>query len=122
MNYIIDPMWFYWINVMDAINTISIVGIVVSVIFLVIGSIIIIYFENYEYGEDDHDKKLGAKFLKIAIPFLITFVLVVIFLPTKSTLIEMQIARYATVENAEWTAETVKSAVDYIIEAMKQLK
>lgn len=120
MNYIIDPMWFYWINVMDAINTISIVGIVVSVIFLLIGSVI--YFENYEYDDDDRDKKLGAKFLKITIPFLIVFVLLMIFLPTKSTLIEMQIARYATVENAEWTVETVKSAVDYIIEAMKQLK
>ena len=120
MNYIIDPMWFYWINVMDAINIISIVGICVSVVFLIIGSII--YFENYGYDEDDRDKKLGANFLKIAIPFLIVFVLVVIFLPTKSTLIEMQIARYATVENAEWTVETVKSAVDYIIEAMKQMK
>ncbi len=120
MNYIIDPMWFYWINVMDSIWVISIVGIVVSVVFLIIGSII--YFENYSYDENDQDKKLGTKFLKIAIPFLIAFVLIVIFLPTKSTLIEMQIARYATVENAEWTVETVKNAVDYIIEAMKQLK
>ena len=120
MNYIIDPMWFYWINVMEPINTIAIIGICVSVVFLIIGSIF--YFENYGYDEDDQDKKLGAKFLKIAIPFLIVFILIVIFLPTKSTLIEMQIARYATVENAEWTVETVKSAVDYIIEAMKQLK
>lgn len=120
MNYIINPMWFYWINVMETINCILIGGIVVSVAFLIIGSII--YFENYGYGDDDQDKKLGAKFLKITIPFLIVFVLIITFLPTKSTLIEMQIARYATVENAEWTVETVKSAVDYIIEAMKQLK
>lgn len=67
MNYIIDPMWFYWINVMDSIWVISIVGIVVSVVFLIIGSII--YFGNYDYDEDDQDKKMGAKILKIAILF-----------------------------------------------------
>lgn len=55
-------------------------------------------------------------------PILIAFAILLIFVPTKSTFIEMQIARYATVENAEWTVETVKSAVDYIIEAIKQLK
>ena len=37
-------------------------------------------------------------------------------------MIEMQIARYATYENAEWTVDAIKNAVDYVVQAVKSLK
>ena len=45
-----------------------------------------------------------------------------IFVPSKSTMIEMMIAKYATYENADWTVESLKSVVDYIVEAFKAVK
>lgn len=62
MNYIINPMWFYLAYIIDAINTISIVGIIVSLVILIIG--IIIYAANFEYGDDDKDKKMGITMMK----------------------------------------------------------
>jgi len=70
VNYIINPMWFYWLSV-------------VSCVRVFVG---------------------------------------VIFIPSRNTMLEMQIARYATYENAEWTVETIKSAVDYIVQAIGSLK
>ena len=44
------------------------------------------------------------------------------FIPSRETLIEMQIARFTTVENAEWALDAVKSATDYIVSAIKELQ
>ena len=41
--------------------------------------------------------------------------------PSEKRLIEMQIARFATVENAEWALDAIKSATDYIVSAIKEL-
>jgi hypothetical protein len=43
-------------------------------------------------------------------------------LPSDDTLIEMMIAKQATYDNAQWTLETLKSAVDYIVNAIKSVK
>lgn len=44
-----------------------------------------------------------------------------VFIPPRETLIEMQIARFATVENTEWALDAIKSATDYIVSAIKEL-
>ncbi len=46
----------------------------------------------------------------------------VVFIPDKQTMIEMLVAKTATVENAEWTVDAVKQAVDYIVSAIQTLK
>ena len=51
------------------------------------------------------------------VPFIIH-----VFIPSRETLIEMQIARFTTVENAEWALDAVKSATDYIVSAIKELQ
>ena len=52
----------------------------------------------------------------------IVFGLIVIFAPSKQTMIEMLVAKYATVDNAEWTADALKSLVDYIVQAAQAIK
>ena len=47
---------------------------------------------------------------------------IAIFLPSKETLISMMIAKYATKENLGMTVEGIKSAVDYIMDAIKEIK
>jgi len=48
--------------------------------------------------------------------------IIYVFIPPRETLIEMQIARFTTVENAEWALDAVKSATDYIVSAIKELQ
>ena len=110
--YIINPAWFYWVNVADGINTIMIVGMILSLSALLVCGIIM-------FIEDDDD---FLKPVRLGLGFLIFFILGAVFIPSKETLIEMQIAKYATWENAEWTVDAVKDAVDYIVNAIGSLK
>lgn len=120
MDYIINPMWFYWINVVSTIKVI--------LLFLEIGTIIALSFGVVEYFLTNKDSSFTGEFeasvklIRISLPIAIVTAILLIFVPGKQTMIEMQIAGYATTENAEWTVETIKTAVDYIVESMQKLK
>jgi Na+-driven multidrug efflux pump len=112
-------MWFYWVNVVDTLVVILIVLFILAVIACVISGIFV--FTTLEYGTDDEDHKAAKRLFKRCFIAAVVVAIAVILIPTKNTLIEMQIARYATYENAEITIDTIKSAVDYIVDAMKSV-
>lgn len=116
--YIINPSWFYWVNVIYG------VGIVVAILATIATFACVIGLPLYhlETVYDDEDEKKFRKIAKKLIIICLVLWIVCIFIPSKETLIEMQVAKYATYENAEWTVETIKQAVDYIINALKELK
>ena len=135
MNYIVNPNWFYWLQLLSNIR-----GIVIAISVLIsIGLIIAIvaaianYVMGYEYrNQIDEDGEpydsnwcnylLVKKFVKILFPITIVFLIISMFIPSKETLISMMIAKYATKENLGMTVEGIKSAVDYIVNAMKEIK
>ena len=119
MNYIIDPMWFYWINVMKGLEVIFVLLIASSAVAVFVFGVW--FFSNLEWPKD-REFLMAKKGLMISIPILIVSFLAFIFVPSKETLIEMQVAKLATQDNAQWTVDAVKSAVDYIVEAIKGLK
>ena len=111
MTYIINPMWFYWMHVFE--NARVFLGLVIVGCIGCAAIYAALWVENCI-----SDKKLK----NIETTFLIIFVLCVllyIFLPSKEAIIEMIVAKYATVENGEMTVEAIKNLVDYIIEAVK---
>ena len=113
MNYIINPSWFYWTNVLNALNIICFVFAIISGIILVIvviGSMVDLCFDDTK------------KFVIITSIIFAVSVLGAIFIPTKETLIEIMIAKYATKENLSITVDGIKSAVDYIVNAIKEIK
>lgn len=135
MNYIINPSWFYWLQVLSGINTF----IVVMLAFITVGAVVAIVYAvgNYFSGVAYKDQKyedgtpsdsdwrnylLAKKVLKIIIPVMIVFIIAAIAIPSKETMISMMIAKYATKENLSMTVEGIKSAVDYIVNAMKEIK
>lgn len=120
MNYIINPAVFYWMSVFDGLK-------LVTAIFFVIGcasivSTFIIWAVNADFDYDDPDAKRWFKFFKISIAITAATSIVLIAIPSKNTMIQMLVAKYATYDNANWTMESLKSAVDYIVEAIKSLK
>jgi hypothetical protein len=71
------------------------------------------------------DKDDYAKIRKWAIPITsvgIILILAGVFIPSKETLITMKVAELATKENITLTAQQLKEIVDYIINALKELK
>lgn len=94
---IIDPMWFYWIQVVDAIKTllmiISVIGIGITV-----GMAIIKVIDEWEEG--------SIKCICAAVFFFILLA-VALLIPEKQTLIQMKIAEYATYENVDSVIEKI---------------
>lgn len=126
-NYIINPSWFYWIDVVDGLCfaasfVVVLLGIMVAVISIIYG-INCRMIKEYPNLSDD-EKRINSQ-LKRIMPILwivwVASVLASIFIPSKDTLITMMVAKYATYENAGLTVDALKSAVDYIVQAIQSL-
>lgn len=128
MNYIINPSWFYWLGVVNSMRGFMLAAFIVAIIIVGV-ALIVIPWNTYIIREfprvsDDERKTLQffTKALKLAIGVCIAAALFLIFVPSKDTLIEMMIAKQATYENATWTVDALKSAVDYVVQAIQSLK
>ena len=128
MNYIINPSWFYWLGVVHSMRgfrlTAFIVAIIVIGVALIIIPVNVKLIQDYPRISDDERKvvRFFTKALKVSIGVCIVGGLFLIFVPSKETLIEMMIAKQATYENATWTVDALKSAVDYVVQAIQSLK
>ncbi len=119
MKYIIDPMWFYWINVADTARTMLWVFVVFCGVVTIVSGFVAVILSDDKDGEDF---KTSKKIVLITLPITLIVSMLLVFFPSKSTMIEMQIAKYATFENAEWTVDAIKNAVDYIVQAIQSIK
>lgn len=135
MNYIINPNWFYWLQVINGLNVaFTVIAGVASFAVVVLAVLALInYFagKDFRYRVDENGKPTDSDWLsflsmrKITIIFTIiamASLIISILIPSKETLISMMIAKYTTKENLNITVEGIKSAVDYIINAMKEIK
>lgn len=101
-NVIIDPMWFYWIQVVDAIKTLL---AVISVIGMgtMTGMALINFFEE--------NKKLVKRYICTVVLFTILLT-VALLIPERKTLIQMKIAEYATYENVDFVIEKITDVAE----------
>jgi hypothetical protein len=119
MDYIIDPMWFYWLQIVDSIQGLFCITAIISGIISLIALAFYIasVIEGCTYEEDDRKRLKGL--LK---PFAICFIIAITaaaFIPSKQTLIEMEIAKHATYSNVESIKEQIKDAADYILDRLE---
>ena len=128
MNYIINPSWFYWLGVVESMRYFMIAAFIISIAAIIVSIIIVPVdmrmIRDFPDMSDDERKSVQffTKVLKAAIWALVISGLILLFAPSKETLIEMMIAKQATYENATWTLDALKSAVDYVIQAIQSLK
>ena len=117
MNYIVDPSWVYWMNISDAMKMVCLLigGIGMVAMIIAVPICVAEAFDDSDY----------ATIRKWAIPIAsvsIILILAGVFIPSKETLITMKVAELATKENITLTAQQLKEIVDYIINALKELK
>jgi hypothetical protein len=117
MDYIIDPMWFYWLHVISGVQ----IFVWVLGMFAILGAVIAVIGWGVETEFDDDRaagwRKVCARCCIAAIP--LTFI--AIFIPSRETMISMMVAKYTTYSNAQLTVDAIKSAVDYIVQAMQSV-
>lgn len=119
MDYIIDPMWFYWLQIVDSIQ--GLCG-VIAILSGVIGVIMLVFYlasvvDGCTYEEDSR-KRLKGLIKPLAVCFIIA-ITVTVFIPSKQTLIEMEIAKHATYSNVESIKEQITDAADYILDRLE---
>ncbi len=119
MEYIINPSWFYWIEVSDCIKVCAIIAAVILLIAAIVLAIVAKMDDDFNEYRSANVKRKVFIYCLVA---LAVCVAVIIFVPSKRTLIEMMIAKKATYDNVSWTIEQVKEAVDYIISAIEEIK
>lgn len=115
MEYYISPSWIYWINVVNSLKVFF-----VSLMIISGGSIILALPVTVVDNVIQE-----STFKKLEIIACIIFMLslfCILFVPSKEVLIEMEVAKLATKQNVELTVESLKSIVDYIIDAVAKLK
>ena len=87
--YIINPSWFYWMSVADGLKVICFIAIFVGVI-----ATVVLAFA----ASDCFDEEQGfiRKLLVVSVSVLAVSIIGAVFIPSKKTLLEMQIAKLAT--------------------------
>lgn len=128
MNYIINPSWFYWLGVVNSMRGFMLAAFIVAIIAVGVALTVISWTTSMirEFPNVTNDERKTRQFftkaLKISIGVCVGSALFLVFVPSKDTLIEMMIAKQATYENATWTLDALKSAVDYVVQAIQSLK
>lgn len=123
-SYVINPQVFYWINVLNILQTVfAVTGTMYATAFicLVIGWV----YNAVQAKNGYEDNEVYMKVCKTwaIVTGIIGFVLITasIFIPGRATSIEMLIAKTATFDNVNWIVQQVKDMVDYIVNAIKSI-
>ncbi len=119
---IINPMWLYWLDVLE--NIVFIVGLVMIISFLIIvflTVVIVATYDNYRNEDEEKNYKIMIKDTKLAVCIWTSILFISAFVPSKDTLIAMFIAKNITVEKVVQGKEVVKDSIDYIFEKIKEV-
>lgn len=109
---IINPWFFYFMQLCNGLGAMAtVLGILL--IIMAVGYVLVIWFSTY-CPPDKEEIELMKKSKKLLIIGGV-FILLSVIIPSKETLIEMQIARLGTTEN-------IDSAVTYVIDKVEQFE
>lgn len=117
MDYIINPWWFYFVQVCGTlIDLFCIIGALIFIFGVTLW--LINYFVLYEDKSTcDSDRKCLARFKHIYIIGAVMFIIGTL-IPTEDTLIKMQIAKFGTYSNAEKVLNVIDEKTDALIDAI----
>ena len=115
---IIDPMWFYFLNVVDNLG--FILGGVLLISFIGFGVLAIITALMTGEGFDNKDEEYQGlcKWRKVLGIILVISALTIIVVPDSETLIKMKLAEFGTYENVTTIIENIEQMADRIIDQM----
>ena len=113
---IVNPWIFYWMNFCDAVTIVSVIVMIIAGVAAVLTSIAFFVATVDEVEEVQKSLKpiVRALLATFAVAAL-TFVLV----PSKKTILMMQAAKLATVENVNAVHDALVGAIDYAASVLK---
>lgn len=129
MNYIVNPMWFYWINVLVRID--FIIGLFIFILILILGIssfyIFFAYSEYLEWNNRETEETEQIKFFKklfswfkLGLISLFISTIILVAIPSETTIYKMMVANYATTDNVDVVLEKITQGVDYIFDKIEE--
>lgn len=120
MEPIINPLWFYLIDVVDKINLICMIILIIALIALcAIAICAVCDITSDIIGEDE--KQAYFKYIKISLKVIIPCIILTILTPSSDTIYKMIIADNITPHNIEVVGDAVGGGIDYIFEKINSL-
>ena len=114
MEQIVKPSMFYWAQVFGTVKVLSAIVAMLSIVIIAI--LLVAYFDNYiGWDDEDDDAAMMRKTIKIVAIIVLILLPIIIFTPSKETLIKMQIARLATGDNVEMVLQRITEVAKEII-------
>lgn len=118
MNPVIDPSWVYWIGV---IGNAKVAFIIFSIILCIVAIVFAITCCDELFSEGTASRK-AKKIFAISILLFLLSTTCSAFIPSQDTMIAMQVAKVATYDNVALTVDSLKDAVDYVVNAIAQIR
>ena len=120
MTPIINPMWFYWIGVVDGIKNFLGEGVLITgtLLFFAIGAYFWFITEKYYTESDEYQLGLTLvkKYSTRSVILILLLLIIGLFIPSQATIIQMMAASYTTSDNLETASEVIKETVDYMFD------
>ena len=128
MNPIINPMWFYWIDVLGSLKLVMwmiAIGIAIAII-VGVPFLFSSYNEYVEWNkrltEETQQIKLYKKYFKWIkfgfVGFLVSL-FIAISIPSETTFYKITVAKYARGNNIDIVLEKIAEGVDYIFDKIE---
>ena len=118
MEPIINPNIFYWAGVFDTIHNIGLAALIVGIALIIILSASVAIDIEWGYKEE---LKLCKKIFTILLIWLLIFILLFIFVPTKETIYAMCVSEVITPDNIDAITEKGEKGIQFICEQIEQV-
>lgn len=122
-DYIINPFWFYLIEIGSNIGTAFLV-IGGAGIIVISTAMFVLFCESLPPNFDNEEPERCRTMIKKLAPFdiiAIFLVLISLLVPSKETCYAMIVANIATKTNVELTVEGLKTVIDYIATTIQMI-
>lgn len=126
MNYIINPICFYVISILNNISKTVLLVIIIALIVFIL-AIFRLFYLNDDYLNDDfietrnrvqEEKIVVRKAIKGSLITMVVCIALVCFIPSDKACYNMLIASQVTDENVNKAENIIKDSVDYIFEKL----
>ena len=118
MNPIISPIWFYIIHVSNMIHVLSIFVLVISIV----GLVALVADAVDSYQDEEEDRRITKKYVKICITAIIVCSLVLMLVPNERTIYMMLAASVVTPDNIVGGEEHIVNLITNIVNAINSTK
>lgn len=117
---IIDPMIFYWI---DLVSKLPAIVCLTGLAAMVFGTFTLFSYKDWrDKDEQDTDHKIMKGLTKITTILFCIAALLGFFLPNENTIYKMWIAKQVTPHNLQVTGETIDKVIEKIIKVSQEVK